>query len=63
MKLVDRVQTVANLAGQLGNEADFCDAYSQLLAELEGALKLMRQLAAVQVAFLRGQAGRRAGLN
>ena len=63
MNLVDRVQKVASLAGVPGGEADFGAAYAELLAQLQEALKLMRELALLQVAFLRGQAARRAGLN
>lgn len=59
MELQARVQKVADLAGNLDRMDQFSDEYVVLLAEITGALKLMKGLAVMQGGWLQGQAGKK----
>ncbi len=59
MNLADRVQQLADLAGDAHRHEEFTRAYVALFGEMQSALLLMQKLAQAQVTYLRMHTGQR----
>jgi len=55
-ELASRLSELASLVERPGTEDRFASEYERLLGELSAAMRLMKELASLQVRWLRGQA-------